>query len=161
SRLMGVDEEETLTRLRAIQNELLNPKVAEHRGRIVKTTGDGLLVEFASVVDAARCALDIQHGMRERNSNVLPAKSIEYRIGINVRDVMIQDGDIFGDGVNVAARLEGLCEPGGICIPRATRDQIRDKLGLSFTDLGEHDVKNIARSVRVFALSAPQIEALS
>src|SRR5215831_9539338 len=116
SRLMGTDEEGTLAELKAIRRELSDPKVREHRGRIVKTTGDGLLIEFASVVDAVRCAVEVQRGMAERNAEVPPDKRIEFRIGINVGDIIIDRGDIFGDGVNLAARLEGVAEPGGICI---------------------------------------------
>src|SRR5271163_1377928 len=147
SRLMGADEEGTLARLKAVRRELVDPKIAGHNGRIVKTTGDGLLVEFASVVDAVRCAVDIQRNMAERNADVPADRSIAFRIGINVGDIIIDGGDIFGDGVNVAARLEALCEPGGLCISRTANDQIRDKLSLSFADLGEQDMKNIARAV--------------
>jgi TolB-like protein/class 3 adenylate cyclase len=152
SRLMGADEEGTLAALKAIRRELGDPKIARHRGRIVKTTGDGLLVEFASVVDAVRCAVEVQREMAERNASVPPARRIEFRIGINVGDIIIEDGDIFGDGVNVAARLEALAEPGGICVSRVVRDQVRDKLAFEFADLGERQVKNIARPVRVFAI---------
>jgi adenylate cyclase len=148
SRLMGVDEEGTLAALKAIRRELSDPKIKEHRGRIVKTTGDGLLVEFASVVDAVRCAVDVQRAMAERNFNVPADKRIELRMGLNVGDIIIEDGDIYGDGVNVAARLEGLAEPGGICVSRVVRDQVRDKLDFSFEDMGEQQVKNIVRPVR-------------
>src|SRR5215469_5542656 len=116
SRLMGADEEGTLERLKALRLELVDPKIAAHRGRIVKTTGDGLLVEFGSVVDALRCATEVQREMTERNAGVPPDNRIEFRIGINMGDIVVEDGDIFGDGVNVAARLEGLAEPGGICV---------------------------------------------
>ena len=150
SRLMGTDEEGTLARLKAHRRELVDPKIADHRGRIVKTTGDGLLVEFASVVDAVRCAVEIQRDMAERNVDVPPERLIEFRIGINVGDIIIDESDIFGDGVNVAARLEALAEPGGICISRMVRDQVRDKLPLTFEDLGEQQVKNIARPVRAY-----------
>src|SRR6516164_6390355 len=150
SRLMGADEEGTLAALKAIRRELADPKVEEHRGRIVKTTGDGLLVEFASVVDAVRCAVEIQRDMAERNVDVPPERRIEFRIGINVGDIIIDESDIFGDGVNVAARLEALAEPGGICIGRMVRDQVRDKLALTFEDLGGQQVKNIARPVRAY-----------
>src|SRR5215470_16131759 len=150
SRLMEADEEGTLAALRAIRRELGDPKIAEHRGRIVKTTGDGLLVEFASVVDAVRCAVEIQRDMAERNVDVPPERRIEFRIGINVGDVIIDESDIFGDGVNVAARLEALAEPGGICVSRMVREQVRDKLALSFADMGEQQVKNIARPVRAY-----------
>src|SRR6201982_3651781 len=125
SRLMGVDEEGTLARLKAHRRELVDVKITEHHGRIVKTTGDGMLVEFASVVDAVRCAIDVQRGMVERNTDVPPETRIEFRVGINVGDIIIDGDDIFGDGVNVAARLEALCEPGGLCISRAANDQIR------------------------------------
>ena len=150
SRLMGEDEEGTLAALKAIRRELADPKIAEHRGRIVKTTGDGLLVEFASVVDAVRCAVAAQRAMAERNTGIPPAKRIEFRIGIHQGDIIIDEGDIFGDGVNLAARLEGLAEPGGICVSRVVRDEVRDKLDVSFDDLGEQSLKNIARPMRVF-----------
>ena len=152
SRLMGADEEGTHERLRAHLAELVEPKIAEHRGRVVKNTGDGLLAEFASVVDAVRYAVAMQQGMADRNSASPVGERIEFRIGINLGDVIVEDGDIFGDGVNVAARLEALAEPGGICISRTVRDQIRDKLAYPFEDLGEQSVKNIARPVRVYAL---------
>ncbi|HYM33089.1 MAG TPA: adenylate/guanylate cyclase domain-containing protein [Candidatus Cybelea sp.] len=149
SRLMGCDEEGTLRQLKAHRKELVDPKITEHRGRIVKTTGDGMLVEFASVVDAVRCAVDIQRGMAERNSEVPNEKRIEFRIGINVGDIISDANDIYGDGVNVAARLEALAEPGGICVARNVHDQVRDKLSFSFEDMGEQTVKNIARPVGV------------
>jgi TolB-like protein/class 3 adenylate cyclase len=149
SRLMGVDEEGTLAALKAIRRELFDPKVKEHRGRIVKTTGDGLLIEFASVVDAVRCAVEVQREMAERNANVPPDRRIEFRMGINVGDIIKDSRDIFGDGVNVAARLEALAEPGGICVSRVVRDQVRDKLAFSFEDMGERQVKNIARPLHV------------
>jgi adenylate cyclase len=150
SRLMGADEEGTHERLKAHFRELVNPKIAEHRGRIVKNTGDGLLAEFASVVDALRCAVEVQRQMAERNAATPPEKRIELRIGINLGDVIADGDDIFGDGVNVAARLEGLAEPGGICVSRVVRDQVRDRLDHTFEDLGEQQVKNIARPVRVY-----------
>ena len=150
SRLMGADEEGTLRALTAHRRELIDPKIAEHRGRIVKTTGDGALVEFASAVDAVRCAVEIQRGIVKRNANVPPDKRVELRIGINVGDIIIQGGDIFGDGVNVAARLEGIAEPGGICVSRTVHDQIGSRLDLSFADLGEQTLKNIAQAVRAF-----------
>ena len=149
SRLMGVDEEGTLAELKAIRHELSDPKVKEHRGRIVKTTGDGLLIEFASVVDAVRCAVEVQRAMAERNADVPADRRIELRMGINLGDIIKDGRDIYGDGVNVAARLEGLAEPGGICVSRVVRDQVRDKLGFTFEDMGEQQVKNIARPVRV------------
>jgi len=148
SRLMGEDEEGTLAALKAIRRELTDPRIVEHRGRIVKTTGDGLLVEFASVVDAVRCAVDVQRGMAERNANVPAATRIEFRVGINLGDIIIDGDDIFGDGVNVAARLETLADPGGICVSRVVRDQVRDKLAFGFEDMGEQQVKNITRPVR-------------
>ena len=150
SRLMGVDEEGTLARLKQHRSELIDPKIAEHRGRIVKTTGDGLLVEFASVVDAGRCALDIQRGMSERNSEVAAAERIQFRIGINVGDIIIDAGDIFGDGVNIAARLEAVADPGGICVSARAYEDLEGKLDASFEDQGEQQLKNIARSVRVY-----------
>ena len=152
SRLMGVDEEGTHARLQAHLQELVNPKIADHRGRIVKNTGDGFLAEFASVVDAVRCAVEVQRGIAERNVDVPTEKRIELRIGINLGDVSAEGEDIFGDGVNVAARLEALAEPGGICVSRVVRDQVRDRLDYAFEDLGEQSVKNIARPVRVYAL---------
>ncbi len=148
SKLMGGDEEGTLAALKAIRRELTDPRIVEHRGRIVKTTGDGLLVEFASVVDAVRCAVDVQREMAERNADVPAATRIEFRIGINLGDIIIDGDDIFGDGVNVAARLETLADPGGICVSRVVRDQVRDKLAFGFEDMGEQQVKNIARPVR-------------
>jgi len=149
SRLMGADEEGTLAALKMLRRELTDPKIKEHRGRIVKTTGDGLLLEFASVVDAVRCAVEVQREMAERNADVPPDRRIEFRMGINVGDVIRDGRDIYGDGVNVAARLEALAAPGGICVSRVVRDQVRDKLELSFEDMGEQQVKNIARPVRV------------
>ena len=149
---MGADEEGTLAALKAIRRELVDPRIVEHRGRIVKTTGDGLLVEFASVVDAVRCAVDVQREMAEHNANVPAVTRIEFRVGINLGDIMIDGDDIFGDGVNIAARLETLAEPGGICVSRVVRDQVRDKLDFAFDDRGEVQVKNITRPVRVFDL---------
>jgi TolB-like protein/class 3 adenylate cyclase len=150
SRLIGEDEEGTLAALRAIRRELTDPKIAEHRGRIVKTTGDGLLVEFASVVDAVRCAGEVQAAMVERNAEVPSDKRIEFRVGIHQGDIVVEDGDIFGDGVNVAARLEGLAEPGGICVSARVQEDAAGRLDLAFDDLGEQNLKNIARSVRVY-----------
>jgi class 3 adenylate cyclase len=152
SRLMGADEEGTLAAILAIRRELGDPRIREHRGRIVKSTGDGLLVEFASVVDAVRCAVEVQREMALRNAHIPPERRIEPRMGINIGDVIFEDGDIFGDGVNIAARLEALAEPGGIYASRAVRDQVRDKLDFFFEDTGEQQVKNIARRVRVFAI---------
>ena len=149
SRLMSVDEEGTLRQLKAHRKELVNPKITEHRGRIVKTTGDGMLVEFVSVVDAVRCAVDIQRGMVDRNTHVPPEKRIQFRIGLNVGDIIIDGDDIYGDGVNVAARLEALADPGGIMVSRVVHDQVQDKLSFGFDDMGEQTVKNIARPVGV------------
>jgi len=148
SRLMGADEEGTLAALRAHQRELLDPKIAEFRGRIVKTTGDGLLIEFGSVVDATHCAMDVQRGMTERNVSVPPDKRLEFRIGINVGDVIVEDNDIFGDGVNVAARLEGIAEPGGIVISASAHDAVINRIKAEFRDLGALSLKNIERPVR-------------
>jgi adenylate cyclase len=152
SRLMGADEEGTLSRLNAHRREFLEPKIAQHRGRIVKRTGDGILIEFASAVDAARCAVEIQHGMIERNAPEPQDKRIEFRIGIHVGDIIIEDGDMFGDGVNIAARLEGIAQPGGICISDDAYRQVRGKLDANFQDAGEQELKNIARPVRVYHL---------
>jgi adenylate cyclase len=145
--LIGEDEEGTLAALKAIRRELADPKIKEHRGRIVKTTGNGLLLEFASVVDAVRCAVEVQREMAERNADVPPDR-IELRMGINVGDIIKDGRDIYGDGVNVAARLEALAEPGGICVSRVVRDQVRDKLVFSFEDMGEQQVKNCPASAR-------------
>jgi adenylate cyclase len=134
SRLMGSDEEGTHERLQAHLRELIERKIAEHRGRIVKNTGDGFLAEFASVVDAVRCAIEMQRRMTERNAGTSPENRIEFRVGINLGDVIAEKHDIFGDGVNVAARLEALAEPGGICVSRVVRDQVRDKLDFAFED---------------------------
>ncbi len=150
SRLMEKDEEGTLARLNAHRREFLDPTIAQNRGRIVKRTGDGVLIEFVSAVDAARCAIDIQRGMGERNAGVQPDKRIELRIGIHVGDIMIEDEDIFGDGVNIAARLEGIAQPGGICISDDAYRQVRGKIDVSFQDSGEQELKNIARPVRVY-----------
>ena len=150
SRLMGADEEGTLHTLKAHLKDVVDPVLVSHRGRIVKTTGDGLLVEFASAVDAVRCAVDVQRGMAERNETVPLDRRIEFRIGINVGDIIGDGDDIYGDGVNVAARLEAMAAPGGICVSRAVRDPVRDKLALGFDDLGEVLAKNIARPIHVF-----------
>jgi adenylate cyclase len=150
SRLMGADEEGTHERLQAHLRELVNPKIAEHRGRIVKNTGDGFLAEFASVVDAVRCAVDIQRGMIDREPEVPEERRIRFRIGVNLGDVIAEEHDIFGDGVNVAARLEALAEPGGVLVSNTVHDHVRDRLPFAFEDLGEQQVKNIARPVRVY-----------
>src|SRR6516162_8380179 len=152
SRLMGVDEEGTLARLKAHRRELVNPKLEEHRGRLVKTTGDGLLVEFPSVVDAVRCAVELQRAMIDCNTGIPEDRRIVFRIGVNLGDVIIDDDDIYGDGVNIAARLEALAEPGGVCVSRPVRNQIRDKLSYPFEDMGEQNVKNIARPVRAYGM---------
>ena len=153
SLLMGRDDSATLAGLKAHRQNLIDPKIAEHGGRIVKTTGDGLLLEFPSVVDAVRCAVDVQRGMAERNTGVPQEKRIDFRIGINVGDIIIDGDDIFGDGVNVAARLEALAEPGGICVSRVVRDQVLDKLSFAFEDIGAQKVKNIARPVEAYRVN--------
>ena len=150
SRLMGADETGTLEALKAHRAEFVDPKIERHHGRIVKLMGDGALVEFASVVDAVECAIVLQRGMAERNRGVAEERRIEFRIGINVGDIIVEGDDIYGDGVNVAARIEALANPGGICISRAARDQVRDKLDITLDDMGEVEVKNIARPIRVF-----------
>ncbi len=157
SRLMGVDEESTLARLKACRRELIDPKIAEHRGRVVKTTGDGILVEFPSVVDAVRCAMDMQRGMAERNLDTADEQRIDFRVGINLGDIMIDAEDIHGDGVNIAARLEGIAEPGGICLSDSAYQQVRDKLAIDFDDMGEQQLKNIARPLRAFRITSPVI----
>jgi adenylate cyclase len=152
SRLVGADEEGTLTRLKAHRRELIDPKIAEHRGRIVKTTGDGILVEFASVVDALRCAVELQSAMTERNTAAPPDSRIEFRVGIHQGDIVVEDGDIFGDGVNIAARLEGLAEPGGICVSARVQEDAAGRLDITFEDIREQQLKNISRPVRVFRI---------
>src|SRR5215831_11894730 len=152
SRLMGADEEGTHERLQAHLQELIEPKITEYRGRVVKNTGDGFLAEFASVVDAVRCAVETQRGMAARNVATSPAKRIEFRVGINLGDVIAEADDIFGDGVNVAARLEALAELGGICVSRVVRDQVRDRFDFAFEDMGDQQVKNIARAIRVYRI---------
>jgi adenylate cyclase len=149
-RLIGFDEEGTLARLRALRKSLFDPKVSDHRGRIVKNTGDGALVEFASVVDAVRCADEIQRGVAEQNTDVPHDKRIEFRIGVHVGDIIIADDDIFGDGVNIAVRLEGIAEPGGICISDDAHRQVRGKVENTFEDMGSQDLKNIAEPMRVW-----------
>src|SRR5271167_4120004 len=150
SRLMGADEEGTLERLKALRRELVDPKIAEHHGRIVKTTGDGLLVEFASVVDAVRCAVAVQQAMPERNTGIGADNRIELRIGINLGDVIVEGDDLYGDGVNIAARIEALADAGGVFVSNTVHDHVRDRLPFVFEDLGERQVKNIARPVRVY-----------
>jgi len=153
SRLIGADESDTLTRLKAIRVELIDPTIAAHNGRLVKTTGDGLLVEFGSVVDALRCASVVQAGMAERNAAAPADKRIEYRIGIHQGDIVVEDGDIFGDGVNVAARLEALAEPGGICVSARVQEDAAGRLDLAFENMGEQTLKNIARPIRVYRVA--------
>lgn len=152
SRLMGIDEEGTLAALKAHRKEVIDPLIAQHQGRIFKTTGDGLLIEFASIVDAVRCAIVIQQGIESRNANVDESRRIRFRVGINVGDVIVEGDDIFGDGVNVAARLEALAEPGRICVSATVREHVVEKLPIGFADLGEHSVKNIARPVHVYRI---------
>ena len=154
SRLIGADEEGTLAALRAVRRDLVDPGIAEHKGRIVKTTDDGLLVEFASVVDALRCAAGWQRAMAERNAATPAEKRLEFRIGIHQGDIVVEDGDIFGDGVIVAARLEALAEPGGICVSARVQEDAAGRLDLAFEDLGEQELKNIARKVRVYRVRA-------
>jgi len=160
SRLMGADEIGTLRALQGHRRELIDPKIATYHGRIVKTTGDGLLIEFPSAVEAVTCAIAVQQGVASRNANVAEDKRLVFRVGINVGDIISEDGDIFGDGVNVAARLESLGKPGGLCISRAVRDQVRDKLPVTFEDFGEQQVKNIARPVRAFGLAPEAIATI-
>jgi class 3 adenylate cyclase len=153
SRLMGVDEEGTLAALKAHRREIVDPKIKERHGRIVKTTGDGMLVEFASAVDAVHSALEIQQKMAERNVNLAEDRRIDFRIGINVGDIVIDEGDIFGDGVNVAARLESIADRGGICISRQVLDQVEGKIPVCCRELGRQNLKNIARPVEVYAIN--------
>src|ERR1700733_8456375 len=152
SRLMGRDEEGTLARLKDCRRALVDPKIAAHRGRIVKTTGDGVLVEFASAVDATRCAIEIQRGMAAQNADVPQDTRIELRIGIHVGDIIIDDNDIFGDGVNIAARLEGIAEPGGVCISDDAQRQVRGKVEVVFDDMGHQSLKNIVEPMRAWRL---------
>jgi adenylate cyclase len=161
SRLIGADEGGTLERLKALRRELLDPKIAEHKGRLVKTTGDGLLVEFGSVVDALRCAVEVQREMTGRNAGVPPDNRIELRVGINVGDIVVEDGDIFGDGVNVAARLEALAEPGEICVSARVQEDAAGRLDLAFEDLGEQQLKNIARPVRAYRVVTGSVPAMT
>src|SRR5712672_3536078 len=149
-RLIGIDEEGTLAQLKALRKTLFDPKITDHRGRIVKNTGDGALVEFASVIDAVRCADEIQRGMAEHNTDVPPDKRIEFRIGIHVGDIIIEDHDIFGDGVNIAVRLEGVAEPGGVSISDDAYRQVRGKVEIACDDMGPQSLKNIAEPVRAW-----------
>ena len=160
SRLMGADEIGTLRALKSLRRDLLDPAISGHRGRIVKTTGDGLLVEFASVVDAVVCAAAIQHDLASWPALGRTEDRLTLRIGVNIGDIIIDGADIFGDGVNLASRLEAICEPGGVTFSRAVHEQVRDKLAFPFTDLGEHNVKNIARPVQVFGIGADAIGAM-
>jgi adenylate cyclase len=160
SRLMGADEEGTLAQLKACRRELIDPGITRHRGRIVKTTGDGLLIEFTSPVEAVRWAVETQQGMIERNADVADERRILFRVGINLGDVIVDDKDLYGDAVNIAARLESLSAPGGICISGTVWEQIRDRLALPFEDCGEQNVKNIARPVHVYALCPEAIADL-
>jgi adenylate cyclase len=153
SRLAGSDEERTLARLRALRSDLIDPTIALHRGRIVKRTGDGSIIEFRSVVDAVRCALEVQTGMVERNACLPPERRIEFRIGIHLGDVVEEaDGDLMGDGVNIAARLEGIAKPGAICISEDAYRQVKGRLDLAVSDLGPTQLKNIAEPIRVYSL---------
>src|SRR5271167_832047 len=160
SRLMGVDEEGTHERVKAHLRELVDPKIREHHGRIVKTTGDGVLAEFASVVDAVRCAGEIQRAMADRDLDLAEERRLRFRIGVNLGDVIADGGDIYGDGVNIAVRLEGLAAPGGVCISRTVRDHVGHRLPYAFEDMGEQSVKNIARPVRVYALRPEDVAGL-
>jgi TolB-like protein/class 3 adenylate cyclase len=161
TRLMGQDEAGTHLRLKAIRRELVDPSVKRHGGRVVKSTGDGALVEFPSALEAVSCAVEVQKAMLDRNADVPQDKRIVFRIGLNVGDLIIDEDDIYGDAVNVAVRLEGLCPPGGLCISRTVRNYVRDKLSYAFDDLGEQQVKNVARPIRVFGLDAGAIGALA
>ena len=153
SRLAGADEDRTLARLRALRSDLIDPTIAVHNGRVVKRTGDGILVEFRSVVDAVRCAIEVQNGMIERNAGLPPERRIEFRIGIHLGDVVEEnDGDLMGDGVNIAARLEGVSKPGAICLSEDAYRQVRARLDLAVSDLGETKLKNIAEPIRVYSL---------
>src|SRR4051812_13461634 len=147
---MGLDEEGTLAQLKTLRKTLVDPGIAAHRGRIVKTTGDGMLVEFASAVDATRCAIEVQGSMARQNADIPQGKRIEFRIGIHVGDIIIDEDDIFGDGVNIAARLEGIAEPCGICISDDAQRQVRGKLDVAFDDMGSQNLKNIAEPMRAW-----------
>jgi adenylate cyclase len=160
SRLMELDEEGTHRQLSVLQRELIRAQIGQHHGKIIKNTGDGVLVEFGSVVDAVHCAVEIHRRMRERNANVPDDRRIEFRIGVNLGDVIVEANDIYGDGVNVAARLEALAEPGGLCISHTAYDQVRDKVPYPFADKGEQTVKNISRPVRIYVLGANALAAL-
>jgi class 3 adenylate cyclase len=161
SRLMEADEEGTLGRLKALRAAVIDPNIFSHQGRIVKTTGDGLLAEFASVVDALRCAAEMQVTLAESNAPLPPERRIELRIGIHMGDIVVEDGDIFGDGVNIAARLEALAEPGGICVSGRVQEDAAGRLDLAFEDIGERQLKNIARAVRVYRVRGVNVGAKS
>src|SRR5213082_215011 len=149
---MGQDEAGTLARLRTHRREFIDPKIAEHKGRIVKTTGDGILIEFPSVVEAVACAVAVQRRMAERNAGMPEEQRIVFRVGVNLGDIIVEGDDIHGDGVNVAARLEGISEPGGICISATAYDQVRGKISVEFTDCGEQRLKNIERPIRAYSV---------
>ena len=153
SRLAGADEDRTLSRLRGLRGDLIDPAIDAHHGRIVKRTGDGSLIEFRSVVDAVRCAIEMQSGLSERNAGLAPERRIELRVGIHLGDVVEEnDGDLMGDGVNIAARLEGVCEPGAICLSEDAYRQVKGRLDLAVTDLGQTQLKNIAEPIRIYSL---------
>ena len=157
SRLVGADEDGTVARIRALRSELIDPAIASNRGRIVKTTGDGILIEFASVVDAVRCAIEVQKSMAQRNAKLGEDRRIDFRVGIHLGDVIVQaDGDLMGDGVNIAARLEGIAKPGAICLSEDAYRQVRDKIAAEFTDLGDKELKNIARPMRAYAVQGSE-----
>jgi class 3 adenylate cyclase len=157
SRLTGADEERTLARIRGLRSDLIDPTIAVYRGRIVKTTGDGSIIEFRSVVDAVRCAIEVQTGLIERNAGVPPERRIEYRVGVHLGDVVEEsDGDLMGDGVNIAARLEGVAKPGAICLSEDAYRQVKGRLDLKVTDLGATQLKNIAEPIRVYSLEVGQ-----
>jgi adenylate cyclase len=165
SRLAGADEDRTLARLRGLRSDLIDPAIAAHHGRIVKRTGDGSIIEFRSVVDAVRCAIEMQSGLVERNAGLPPGKRIEFRVGIHLGDVVEEsDGDLMGDGVNIAARLERICEPGGICLSEDAHRQVKSRLELPAADLGPQNLKNIAEPIRAYSLRArtlPEVTAKS
>ena len=162
SRLAGADEDRTLSRLRGLRSDLIDPAIAAHHGRVVKRTGDGILIEFRSVVDAVRCAIEVQNGLIERNAGVSSDRRIEFRVGIHLGDVVEEaDGDLMGDGVNIAARLEGYCGPGAICLSEDAYRQVKGRLDLAVTDLGPTQLKNIAEPVRVYSLEVGAPPALS
>jgi adenylate cyclase len=159
SKLAGADEERTLARLRALRSDLIDPTIAVHHGRVVKRTGDGVFIEFRSVVDAVRCAIEVQKGMVERNAGLPPERRIEFRVGIHLGDVVEEsDGDLMGDGVNIAARLEGVADAGGICLSEDAYRQVRDKIDTVFDDLGDKELKNIVRPVRAYGVR-PRIDS--